>query len=226
MKITRQISQWRKFNSVKYHYKVNNLMSKSIIMTILITVGLLSVGFSYAITPINDEASVTTADKTTSPILQLAQTGAIAWHNKLESNTGDYIIGIEGGQDAIHINRLGISIKDVSMTSDVFVNKNSPKLSILALDSSTSPILQFGQAGAIGWNYYLEPGLGNLIIGVDEGQDAIILDRVGIGIEAIKFPNGNVGIGTTPSEKLDVDGNIRLTSNIVSPNDICIGNCP
>jgi len=38
---------------------------------------------------------------------------------------------------------------------------------------------------------------------------------------------GKVGIGTsTPAEKLDVIGNIRLTGNIVSPNDICIGTCP
>jgi len=39
--------------------------------------------------------------------------------------------------------------------------------------------------------------------------------------------NGLVGIGTgTPLEILDVAGNIRLTGNIVSPNDICIGTCP
>jgi len=38
---------------------------------------------------------------------------------------------------------------------------------------------------------------------------------------------GNIGIATTnPQELLDVNGNIRLTGNIVSPNDICIGNCP
>ena len=38
--------------------------------------------------------------------------------------------------------------------------------------------------------------------------------------------SSNVGIGTTsPAQKLDVTGNIRLTGNIVSPNDICIGSC-
>ena len=39
--------------------------------------------------------------------------------------------------------------------------------------------------------------------------------------------NGFVGIGNAlPIQKLDVAGNIRLTGNIVSPNDICIGTCP
>lgn len=39
--------------------------------------------------------------------------------------------------------------------------------------------------------------------------------------------NGNFGIGTTaPSEKLDVNGNIKLNGNIVSNGDICIGTCP
>jgi len=42
----------------------------------------------------------------------------------------------------------------------------------------------------------------------------------------IALNDGNVGIGTnSPAEALDVVGNIRLTGNIVSPGDICIGLC-
>ena len=43
---------------------------------------------------------------------------------------------------------------------------------------------------------------------------------------AILSSNGNVGIGTTsPTEALDVNGNIKLNGNIVSNGDICIGTC-
>jgi len=37
---------------------------------------------------------------------------------------------------------------------------------------------------------------------------------------------GNIGIGkTTPAQKLDVAGNIKLSGSIVSDGDICIGKC-
>ena len=60
------------------------------------------------------------------------------------------------------------------------------------------------------------------------GDRLDIFDSTNNGVRiAILAPSGNVGVGTTtPAEQLDVNGNIRLTGNIVSPNDICIGNCP
>jgi len=43
----------------------------------------------------------------------------------------------------------------------------------------------------------------------------------------IKTDTGNVGIGTNaPTERLDINGDLRVRGNIVSTGDICIGNCP
>ena len=37
---------------------------------------------------------------------------------------------------------------------------------------------------------------------------------------------GNVGIGTTtPSQKLEIEGNLKLSGNILSDGDICLGSC-
>ena len=44
---------------------------------------------------------------------------------------------------------------------------------------------------------------------------------------SINQANGNVGIGKlNPQQKLDVNGNIQLSGNILSNGDICIGACP
>lgn len=43
---------------------------------------------------------------------------------------------------------------------------------------------------------------------------------------SISYSSGYVGIGTNaPTEKLEVAGNIKLSGNIVSDGDICIGQC-
>ena len=44
---------------------------------------------------------------------------------------------------------------------------------------------------------------------------------------SINQATGNVGIGKlNPAERLDVNGNIQLTGDILSSGDICIGACP
>ena len=46
------------------------------------------------------------------------------------------------------------------------------------------------------------------------------------GNDSLAIEGGNVGIGrTNPIEKLEVAGNIKLSGNLISDGDICIGNC-
>lgn len=55
---------------------------------------------------------------------------------------------------------------------------------------------------------------------IEKTKDLVVVGGSGVGA-------GNVGIGTSlPTEKLDVTGNIKLSGNILSNGDICIGNCP
>ena len=195
----------------------------------MIGIAAVSVGISYAVTgTFTDSVTVTTPSASTSPTFQLGQTGAIGWDQYLEANTGDYIISIDGGQNAIRFHRLGTSMSNVQIYSDMAFQKSNAKLSILTPDTTTSPILQLGQVGAVGWSQKLLNGNGSFVIGIDGGQNQIQLVRNGISAYATIFQNGNVGVGTTsPTEKLDVNGNIHLGSkgNITSSNDICIGTC-
>lgn len=65
-------------------------------------------------------------------------------------------------------------------------------------------------------------------IQVLDGKDRLdFVDRTLGQLRLTIASDGNVGIGTAlPQEKLDVRGDIRLTGDIVSPNDICMGTCP
>ena len=89
------------------------------------------------------------------------------------------------------------------------IDDNSPAFTIIsASDNNRRLYQQYDGANNVG-----------IIRGVEEG--------VGSTSIALNPFGGFVGIGTTnPIALLDVEGNIRLTGNIVSPNDICIGNCP
>ena len=67
--------------------------------------------------------------------------------------------------------------------------------------------------GAFGSNYITESSTNVVTIG-SGGLPIITAKPTRVGID-----------NTSPQESLDVTGNIRLSGNIVSPNDICIGSC-
>jgi len=92
---------------------------------------------------------------------------------------------------------------------------------IVWVDNAVS-IARTDTTGTTTGNYLTERGFSGIVFKTG-GSGSF-----GTGTEQVRITNtGNLGIGdSTPTEKLDVAGNIRLTGNIVSPNDICIGTCP
>jgi hypothetical protein len=72
--------------------------------------------------------------------------------------------------------------------------------------------------------------LGTAITGISGRQDTPTgsgLSFLANRLEVMRIAyTGNVGIGTlSPTQKLDVSGNIKLSGSIVSDGDICIGKC-
>ena len=63
-------------------------------------------------------------------------------------------------------------------------------------------------------------------IGTGDRLDILDITNNRLGISMLAS-NGNIGIfNGNPTEKLDVNGNIKLSGNILSNGDICIGTCP
>jgi len=94
------------------------------------------------------------------------------------------------------------------------LSSSSSRLSIIAGNAGESSI-RFGDTDsrAVGAITYFH------------STDSLRITTTG-GEQMVVDSSGRVGIGTlSPLQKLDVSGNIRLTGNIVSPNDICIGSC-
>jgi len=115
----------------------------------------------------------------------------------------------------------GVSISSVfaitETTEGVTVDRTGANAIIFAKATGGNAVIKMADAGTAAYAFTVFDNTGRFDI-TDIGQSKLRLSVTS---------NGNVGIGTaTPTEKLDVIGNIRLTGNIVSPNDICIGNCP
>ena len=98
----------------------------------------------------------------------------------------------------------------------------------IGIASPTYPLQVYQDSDV--WHAAFGGNTGILRIGAQTGSGAVIQSfnpTTGLPRDLyLERDGGNVGIGTSsPAAKLDVSGNIRLTGNIVSPNDICIGSC-
>ncbi len=103
-----------------------------------------------------------------------------------------------------------VGIGTASPQEVIDISKSSPSIHMLDLGTSEGGI-GFKTADS---NLYITNEYGHAY-GLGLVSQSIVLTS-----------SGNVGIGTaSPTQALDINGNIRLTGNIVSPNDICIGSC-
>jgi len=103
----------------------------------------------------------------------------------------------------------------ITFNENVTVDNAGPT-SLIIRATSGQPNILFSDVGERFYTFTMIDGTGKFVI----GDGTAGLSRLAID------STGNVGIGhINPTEKLDVLGNIKLSGNIVSDNDICIGTC-
>jgi hypothetical protein len=160
-------------------------------------------------------------------------------HSSLDG--GSITSGLSPGTEALILSsNIGTALRIVG-ASDTF--NTAPNLVFMrARNSVASPnIVQSGDRIMTilgqGYDGSTRVSAGAIIIDVDgtpgssDMPGRIIFSTTPDGsnapLERVRIDSvGNVGIGTTtPSEKLTVSGNIKLSGNLTSDGDICIGMC-
>ena len=104
----------------------------------------------------------------------------------------------------------------IQFNESITADADGPTSVIIKADSGQPNIL-FSDVGSSIYQF-----------GILDGQGVFTIGDVNAGLARLGIDStGNIGIGTVnPDEKLHVIGNIKLTGDIVSDNDICIGTCP
>lgn len=189
------------------------------ILIILFVIGILSVGTAYAaITPFTGPVSLPNA----TPLFFVDNATSISRTDVTGTTSGSFlnergfsgIIFRTGGTGSFGT---GNEISRITNSGIVMANGKSFSWGDLGISISRTD-----STGTTSGNFLNERGYSGIIF------RTLGTSAYGTGNEVMRITSGgNVGIGTSsPVQKLDVNGNIRLTGNIVSPNDICIGTCP
>jgi len=143
---------------------------------------------------------------------------SVGQHNDLNlvlsvgANGGDIVFQESGGETMrIHDGNVGIGETNPGYKLDVNGTLRTVGNTYLQADTyigtSTSAYMQFNRAG---YNY----------IAATASNGSIVFRTGGASNRMIIFPNGNVGINeTNPSQKLDVNGNIRVTGAYYDSNN-------
>ena len=208
-----------------------SVLENKLFISILILLGGISIGVSYAVTtdlaPGND-AAIDPAGKLffdevagtyiTSPggtIMDFVVDDFIAMRSESSSGAIKIIIPstirlyLDGGASS-YIVSPGASIMDFVVGDSIAMRSEKSGGIVKTIMPQTNKLFFDGGANS----YIHSPGFATI-------------DIFSGNTKTLTANNGRVGIGTgTPIEILDVVGNIRLTGNIVSPTDICIGTCP
>jgi len=203
----------------------------NVTLLILVAVGSLSIGISYAIiTPIGagDDVSIPSTKKF------YVDGGSNTYIYEAGSDTMDFVVGnsialrsensggviksiipsgqriyFDGGANT-YINSPGSATMDFVVGNTIALRSENSGGTVKLIIPSTNRM-------------YLDGGANSYLTSLSSSKIAIFTGNT----ETLTLDNGKVGIGTSsPLEKLQVNGNIRLTGNIVSLNDICIGTCP
>lgn len=152
--------------------------------------------------------------------------GTASPSQKLDVNGGMKVAGASTFNSDILVSGGRVAIGSAATAKSLSVdlgNSNNASNELQVKGSGSEATIGFQNTGS-GGRYYQFFSTSSAS-GIGGGKFAIY-DLTANGARVVVDSSGNVGIGTAdPSARLDVSGNIRLTGNIVSPNDICIGTC-